>query len=119
MELQRGMQRPFRLRKAYGATGRLGDGHRFLVTGTRDAAPVTINARSAAIVGTSAFRLLTTDYQSLLTSNFSLSPHRVSVTSTFLASPAATSISVEPFSLFASQVTRYLPAGKYKCGSTS
>jgi hypothetical protein len=40
MELQRGMQRPFRLRKAYGATGRLDDGHRLLVTGARLAAPL-------------------------------------------------------------------------------
>jgi hypothetical protein len=34
--------------------------------------PLTINARSAAIVGTSAFQLPTTNYQSLLTSHVSL-----------------------------------------------
>ena len=45
--------------------------------------------------------------------------YRVTETSIFLASPASTSTSAEPFSLFASQVTKYLPAGKYKRGVES
>jgi len=60
-----------------------------------------------------------TNHQSLITNHFSPLAYRVAETSSFLASPAPTSTSAEPFSLFASQVTKYLPAGKYKCGVES
>jgi hypothetical protein len=55
---------------------------------------------------------LPTRNHSTITNHFSLLPYRVAETSTFLTSPAATSTSAEPFSLLASQVTKYLPAGK-------
>src|SRR5580693_1334583 len=57
-----------------------------------------------------------TFHLSPFTSHFSPLAYRVAETSIFLASPAPTSTSAEPFSLFASQVTKYLPAGKYKRG---
>ena len=58
-------------------------------------------------------------HQPPIPNHFSPLAYRVAEISSFLASPAPTSTSAEPFSLFASQVTKYLPAGKYKCGVES